>query len=95
MFRQVVVALLLSALAAQASALRCGNRVVQEGDLKIGVLEKCGEPILHEQIGYVDALKTERRVTVLKIDELVYRINGDLLSLVFEGNRLVKIRRGE
>ncbi len=40
-------ALLLSATAAE-SALRCGTRLITEGDRKIEVLKSCGEPTLVE-----------------------------------------------
>ena len=32
------------------SSIRCGNNLVSVGDLKIKVLDRCGEPILKEKI---------------------------------------------
>jgi hypothetical protein len=32
------------------SRIRCGNNLVSVGDLKIKVLDRCGEPILKEKI---------------------------------------------
>ncbi len=46
-----VVALIGFAQPAQA-AMRCGNRLVTEGDHKLEVLHKCGEPALVEPLGY-------------------------------------------
>ena len=38
-------------IAGPASALRCGNNIVDVGDTKIEVLAKCGEPTLKEEVG--------------------------------------------
>ncbi len=43
----------LTALVQPAQAgMRCGSRLVSEGDHKIEVLSKCGEPALVEPLGY-------------------------------------------
>ncbi|SDS77059.1 Protein of unknown function [Halopseudomonas sabulinigri] len=74
-----------------AYALRCGTNLVDEGDLKIKVLQACGEPVSREVIGYVDRLQVGDRVRVMNIEEWIYNISGNYQSLEFEGNKLVKI----
>lgn len=49
----VRIALVLAALcavsgAAQAESLRCNGRIASEGDSRISVLHKCGEPLLRD-----------------------------------------------
>lgn len=44
-----VLALLLGVVALPAHALRCGTRVVDEGDRDFAVRERCGEPYWTEQ----------------------------------------------
>ena len=34
------------------AGMRCGSRLISEGDHKIEVLNKCGEPALIEPLGY-------------------------------------------
>lgn len=78
----------------QAQAVRCGMKLVKEGDLKIDVIQKCGDPLSKEEIGYVDSIRKGDRITVLKIQELIYKINNTHYSFVFHGNKLKEIRRG-
>lgn len=40
-------------LATDALALRCGNRLVQEGMTDVQVIQLCGEPYAERQLGYV------------------------------------------
>lgn len=40
---------ILSLAAAPATALRCGNRVVSEGDNTLKLIEYCGQPVAKEQ----------------------------------------------
>lgn len=54
MTNRLVLALLLSLITAPIQAMRCGNRLVQEGDTKLEVLRKCGEPTLSEGSGIVE-----------------------------------------
>ena len=44
--------LLLLTYATPALALRCNSDLVQEGDTKFEVIERCGEPITIEFVGY-------------------------------------------
>jgi hypothetical protein len=72
-------------------ALRCGRELIDVGDLKQEVLLKCGEPSSKEEIGYIDQERDGSRVKVMKIEEWIIEVSDRYYSLVFEGNRLVKI----
>jgi Protein of unknown function (DUF2845) len=72
-------------------ALRCGSDLVDVGDLKQEVLVKCGTPISKEEIGYIDQKTEGTRITVMKIEEWIIDVSNQYYSLVFEGNRLVRI----
>ncbi|MBW2476854.1 MAG: DUF2845 domain-containing protein [Deltaproteobacteria bacterium] len=48
----VVIILFSSLLATPVSALRCSSDLVQEGDTKFEVIERCGEPLSIEFVGY-------------------------------------------
>ena len=85
--------LLLLCLATPAFALRCGDRLASEGDLKHEVLLACGEPVSREEIGYIDQERNGDRIRVLKIEEWIVKTESFYYSLVFEGNRLVRIER--
>ncbi|GGE37338.1 hypothetical protein GCM10007421_09030 [Halopseudomonas oceani] len=91
--RALLAALVAMLFSMPAHALRCGTSIVEEGDLKIEVLQACGEPISREVIGYIDSVRVNDRIRVMKIEELIYQINGNYQSLEFEGNQLVRITR--
>ncbi len=40
-------------IASDAQALRCGNRIVQEGMSDVQVIELCGQPYSEHQLGFV------------------------------------------
>ncbi len=78
----------------------CNERTTSIGDTKAEVLLKCGEPQetgdLRETVSVaLDALR--RRKAVLSISEWTYDTGPNAFKriLVFENNRLVKIRLGE
>ena len=57
MIRVCILAALLLMLASPAAmALRCGNRVVSDGDRDFRVLERCGDPYWSETWIGVDVL---------------------------------------
>lgn len=91
------IIILLSAVVAlfiipQSSfALRCGNNLASVGDLKNEVLIACGSPFSKEVIGYIDQERDGDRIRVMNIEEWIIRVQNRYYSLVFEGNRLVKI----
>jgi hypothetical protein len=51
--KRIALLCLLSALAAPAYALRCGTRVVDDGDRDLAVRERCGEPFYIDQFSSV------------------------------------------
>lgn len=85
--------LILGGLAslAQADTLRCGNQLVSIGDRSFEVLQKCGEPVDRDLIGYSLGPSDRREYS---IEEWVYGPDNGMLSiLTFEGNRLRQIER--
>lgn len=72
-------------------ALRCGSDLASIGDLKNEVRLACGEPFSKEVIGYIDQEKDGDRIRVMKIEEWIVKEENRYYSLVFEGNKLVKI----
>ncbi len=60
MIRKFATLLIIAAFLTLPSfsfALRCGNDLVDIGDLKIQVQLACGEPFSKEPIGYIDQLR--------------------------------------
>ena len=89
--RMLLPTLLLLALAAPAGAesMRCGSKLINIGDRTFEVLQKCGEPVHRDLVGYTGGYYDSRE---LIIEEWVYGPNNGMLSiLTFEGNRLVRI----
>ena len=72
-------------------AFRCGTDLVSEGDWKYEVLQKCGQPVSQENIGYIDKRTRGNRITVLQVEEWIYKRSRTYYRLVFEGNELVEI----
>jgi|GEM_PF-1203027 len=54
MANQLGLALLLALIALPGQAMRCGNRLVQKGDTKLEVVNKCGEPTFIEGSGIIE-----------------------------------------
>ena len=87
---------LLAPLSAQA--MRCGTKLVQEGDLAIQVRDKCGDPVSEEVIGYTlrggphyNVTAREREYT---IEQWIYGPEkGYYHVLTFEAGRLRKIEK--
>jgi hypothetical protein len=75
----------------QAMALRCGSKLIDEGDLKYAVLRACGEPLAREIIGSSERPGRGSREYVLLLEEWIIEIGRNYYRLVFEGNRLIKI----
>lgn len=95
--RHIPLLILLCALPLSAQALRCGTRLVQEGDLALQVRDKCGDPISEELVGYTLRGGYEYRGPrdrEFKIEQWIYGPNkGYYDVLTFEGGRLRKIER--
>jgi len=86
----LVSCLLLTAHTALAgSVFRCGNELIETGDRRFEVLQKCGEPVSKEVVGYTITRDKKRE---LKIEEWVYGPeHGQYYYLIFEGALLVEI----
>ena len=67
------------------------------GDLKFQVRSACGEPLQTEVVGYIDRPQGNERIRVMKIEEWIYSSSyygqAYFYSLVFEGNKLVEIKK--
>ena len=59
----------LAAMTASAETMRCGSDFIQVGDSAFIVIQKCGEPVSKNQIGYTinDSQKRE-----LVVEEWIY-----------------------
>lgn len=90
MFRPMMIATLTLACAlTEAGTLRCGSKLINEGDRAFEVQRKCGEPAYRDLVGYTGGNYGDRE---LVIEEWVYGpTNGMLSILTFQGNRLVRI----
>lgn len=85
----LAVGLMLSCSLAEASTLRCGSKLINEGDRAFEVENKCGKPVHRDLVGYTGSAYEDRG---LMIEEWVYGpTNGMLSILTFQGNRLVRI----
>ena len=82
-------------------SLRCGNRLVTEGDYKYEVIQRCGEPQLQELVSVETRYKrlpnSNKSVAVeLPVEQWVYDMGrGRFLKiLTFKGMRLEKVESG-
>ena len=84
--------LLLCSLPLSAASLRCGSELISTGDRVDEVLDKCGEPLSQEVIGYRERAGRRGRYEEVRIEEWDYGPrNGMYYYLRFEGNRLTDI----
>ncbi|MDR9753120.1 DUF2845 domain-containing protein [Pseudomonas sp. SZMC_28357] len=83
-------ALILSAgPVAAADTLRCGSQLISVGDRSSEVLQKCGQPVARDGLGYK---RSANRREEFQVEEWTYGPNGGMYQyLRFEGNRLVQI----
>ncbi|MBK5376764.1 DUF2845 domain-containing protein [Pseudomonas sp. TH43] len=92
MKRQWLAALTLSFAASHAVAsdtLRCGSQLISLGDRSSEVLQKCGEPVSRDVLGYK---RSANRREEFQVEEWTYGpSNGMYQYLRFEGNRLREI----
>lgn len=54
MANQLGLAFLLAVTTLPGQAMRCGNRLVQKGDTKLEVVNKCGEPTFTAGSGIIE-----------------------------------------
>ena len=92
MGKRLLLGLALAISASQASAadtLRCGSQLISVGDRSSEVLQRCGEPVSRDLLGYK---RSANRREEFQIEEWTYGPNGGMYQyLRFEGNRLVQI----
>ena len=92
MFRRLLISLSLALAASQASVadtLRCGSQLVSVGDRSSEVLQKCGEPVSRDLLGYK---RSANRREEFQVEEWTYGPNSGMYQyLRFEGNRLKQI----
>ena len=85
----LLVTLVLACGLAEAGTLRCGSKLVNEGDRAFEVERKCGKPARTDLVGYTGGYYGDREMV---IQEWVYGPPNGLLSiLTFQGNRLTRI----
>jgi hypothetical protein len=70
-------------------AFRCGGDLVQEGDYKFEVLDKCGKPDIEEHVGYVLDRRGNREREIV---QWIYGPSRGLYTILhFEGATLKRI----
>ena len=89
-----IVALLLFVAAPSAHALRCGNRLVSNGDLEFQVRERCGDPYWIEQ-HYQTVVAGDDGVEIVQPVEYSawffnFGPNRLLMRLLFRNGQLVR-----
>lgn len=84
------IALTLAASQVWASdTLRCSSQLVSLGDRASEVLQKCGEPVGRDPLGYK---RSANRREEFQVEEWTYGPNNGMYQyLRFEGNRLRQI----
>ena len=87
-----LASLVLALSASQAWAadtLRCGSQLISVGDRSSEVVQKCGEPVSRDLLGYK---RSADRREEFQVEEWTYGPNGGMYQyLRFEGNRLKQI----
>lgn len=75
--------------ASASDTLRCGSQLISLGDRSSEVLQKCGEPVSRDVLGYK---RSADRREEFQVEEWTYGpSNGMYQYLRFEGNRLRQI----
>jgi hypothetical protein len=97
-----ILALVITLVATSAQAFRCGRQLVQIGDYKLDVLEKCGDPDMVEERTAIRGSRLRHPYGALEIDqfeevvieEWVYNFGPRKFKqlLEFEDGVLKKIR---
>ncbi|MBZ9781338.1 DUF2845 domain-containing protein [Pseudomonas sp. REP124] len=92
MGRQLLFALVLATSACPAFAadtLRCGSQLISVGDRAGEVLQKCGEPVSRDMLGYK---RSVNRREEFPVEEWTYGPKSGMYQFLrFEGNRLTQI----
>ncbi|RLU07701.1 hypothetical protein CS078_17825, partial [Pseudomonas prosekii] len=64
---------LAASQAAAADTLRCGSQLISVGDRSSEVLQKCGEPVSRDLLGYK---RSANRREEFQVEEWTYGPNG-------------------
>lgn len=96
-----LITLILTLSAAPAHALRCGNRLVSQGDTKAALIAKCGEPTqvdFRREYAPVRIWEPDRGdyrldQTIIYIEEWIYNFGPHrfMQSVLFKDGRVDRI----
>lgn len=87
----IVSLLFLSGISFAGSSIRCGNYLISVGDLKIKVLDRCGEPLFKEKIE-LNSPRHRRDNKYRYVELWTYEFHyGYYDVLTFKGGKLFKI----
>lgn len=85
--------LLLAAAPALADSLRCGSRLISNGDTSSDVLERCGQPVDRSYLGNRIVVGDWGQREEVRVEEWIYGPwNGMLYFVRFRGNRIDAIQ---
>ncbi|MBM7062889.1 DUF2845 domain-containing protein [Pseudomonas sp. UL073] len=89
----ILLLVTITSLGAQASTLRCGSKLVSEGDLSADVLRKCGEPDEHQVIPPSVRPTVNSPGQAVTVENWIYGPSGGAYRyLRFLDGRLTEIR---
>ena len=77
-------------LVAQADSMRCGSRLISEGDRIEYVLEHCGEPTARE-VEQQAVRAGNRQVGTTTVERWTYSDYAATRVFVFDGDKLIRI----
>lgn len=87
-----VLMLLCASSIAQADSLRCGSALITTDDSTSEVLDKCGEPISRDFLGYKQTVDSFGYTNEVAIEEWAYGPRSGMYHFIrFEGNRLKRV----
>jgi hypothetical protein len=89
--------LMLLGTAQASSTLRCKSSLVSLDDTTSEVLDKCGEPVSRNDLGYREVVDKYNQRNEVLVEEWVYGPNNGMYQFLrFEGNRLrnIESKRG-
>jgi len=89
-------AMLLLCLPVAAEGMRCNNHLINTGDTKAAVLQKCGDPMLKDEYCRTAAI-SQTAVECEKIETWTYNPGSGkfLTTLKFSRGKIISIEYGE
>lgn len=103
----LILSVLILPVAAEASSLRCGSKLVAEGSTQVETIRKCGEPISKVSRTEVETTKvkekderfevSQEKAVVKTIEEWTYNFgpNHFLQTVTFVDGKLRKVESGD